>query len=165
MPREIDFVVRRFPETQPLLLPSLIWGVIVISSWQVVLAVGLWAMFREHRGLVVLTRSLTAWVASPLLVVLALAVSAFVVLSLLGYMPPAVLFVLVAMGLISLATAASITVAYLAGPGDYAKPHKGPLKSSLGNRSSMRTRRTEALVAPASAVHAPLPRNGAGCSR
>ena len=64
MPREIAFVVRRFPETQPLLLPSLIWGVIVISSWQVVLAVGLWAMFREHRGLVVLTRGLTAWVAS-----------------------------------------------------------------------------------------------------
>jgi hypothetical protein len=125
MPREIDFVVRRFPETQPLQVPSLIWGVIVISSWQVVLAVGLWAMFRERRGLVVLTRSLTAWVASPLLVVLVLAVSAFVVLSHLGYMPPAVLFVLVFMGLISLVTAVSITVAYLVGPGDYAKHAPG----------------------------------------
>jgi len=107
LPHEVGLIATTFPEVEPLVVPSIVWGVIAIACWQAiaVIALRLIALARHpgsdhERG-----GSARGWVRAIvgcLVAFLALVVSAFIALSVMGYTTPGVMLGLIGAGIIAL---------------------------------------------------------------
>lgn len=110
LPSEAKSVAATFPETEPLVVPSIIWGVIAIVCWQAVAIIGLRIVMlaRDHR----FDASAYGWlraIVGCLLAFIVLVVAAFIALSVMGYSTP-VMLGLIAVGIVALIAAGSLVL-------------------------------------------------------
>lgn len=90
LPREIERATTTFPETEPLAMPGLIWGVSAIACWQAIVVIGLRlvALARDDK----FEESAYGWfraIVGCLLVFIVLVVLAITTLAVKGYSSPA----------------------------------------------------------------------------
>lgn len=116
-PASVDRLVAVFPEVEPLALPAVIWGVAAIACWQAVAVIGLRLISRtHHHGFdASITNGIRAMIGC-LLLFIALVVSAFVALAVMGYTTPGVMFGLIAVGLVALIVVGSLVLFLRTGP-------------------------------------------------
>ena len=110
LPSAVENVAAVFPEVKPLVVPSVIWGVIAIACWQAIAVIGLRLVMlaRDHRFDASAYRWLWAMVGC-LLAFIVLVASAFIALSVMGYSTPAMLG-LIAGGLLAAIAAGSLVL-------------------------------------------------------
>jgi hypothetical protein len=109
LPAEIATVGVVFPQTRPIAVPAVIWGVIAIACWQAVVLICLRivAMARQER----FNSSVYGWlraIVGCLLAYLVLVVGAFIALSMMGFMTAGVMLGLIGTGLVALIGALSL---------------------------------------------------------
>lgn len=102
-PASVDRIVAVFPEVEPLALPAVLWGVAAIACWQAVAVIGLRLISRARRhGFDASTTNGIRAMIGCLLVFVALVVSAFIALNVMGYTTPGVMYGLIGVGLVAL---------------------------------------------------------------
>lgn len=111
LPLEVAHVAAVFPEVTPIMLPSVIWGVMAIACWQVAALRGLriLALARDQKFGPSAYGMLRA-IVGCLLVFIVLIVAALVALNVLGYGTPGVLLGLIGGGLLALIGASSLAL-------------------------------------------------------
>ncbi|MET3921076.1 DUF2975 domain-containing protein [Arthrobacter sp. UYEF20] len=111
LPSAVERMAAVFPEVKPLVVRSIIWGVIAIACWQAVAVIGLRLVIRarDHRFDASSYRWLRAMVGClPAFIVLV--VSAFIALNVMGYTTPGVMLGLIAGGLMALIAVGSLVL-------------------------------------------------------
>ncbi len=126
LPTAIANVVAVFPEVKPLVVPSVIWGVIAIACWQAVGLIGvrLAILARDYR----FDASAYKWLRAMidcLLGFIVLVGSAYIALSVKGYTTPGVMYGLIGGGLLALIGVVSLAL-FLATRPVVHFPHTGP---------------------------------------
>lgn len=103
LPAEVRIVGVVFPETRPIAVPSIIWGVVAIACWQAVALICLRIVVLARHGR--FNSSVYGWlraIVGCLLAYLVLVVGAFIALSVMGFMTAGVMLGLIGTGLIAL---------------------------------------------------------------
>lgn len=111
LPAEVRTVGILFPETKPIAVPAIVWGVVAIVCWQAVAIICLRIVMlaRQHR----FTTSAYGWLRAIigfLLAYLVLAVAAFIALNLMGFATPGVMLGLIGTGFTALIAAGSLVL-------------------------------------------------------
>lgn len=111
LPAAANAVVAVFPEVQPIVVPSIIWGVIAIACWQAAAIIGLriTVLARNHKfdaSAYGLLRAII-WI---LVSYVAQAVAAVIALNVLGWATPGVIYGLFVSGLLALVIVGAVVL-------------------------------------------------------
>ncbi|AZS46128.1 DUF2975 domain-containing protein [Microbacterium oxydans] len=107
LPQLGQSMVEVFPETEPLLVPGLIWGILVIACGQAVLLI-VWKLLSLVRRDRLFSESAFPWIRAIIgfsLGALAIVVVGFIAANAMGYTPPLVMYGLIGLALLCLAFA------------------------------------------------------------
>ena len=108
LPREIDRTTATFPQTTPLAVPGLAWGIAAIACGQAIVLIGFRLVALSRKG--TFEGSAAPWlraIVACLLAFIALIVVAFVTLAVSGYGSPAMVE-LILMGVFALIAAVAL---------------------------------------------------------
>lgn len=109
VPSEVRAIARIFPEVEPIVVPSIIWGAVAIACWQAVAVLGLRVTaFARHDEFVSSVLPALRAMAVCLVVFFVLVALAFIALIIMGYSTPGVMLGLLAAGLITLCAASAL---------------------------------------------------------
>lgn len=103
LPATVERTVEMYPETEPIRISGIIWGVLVLTAFQGILVALLVATQRIATAKAFLDGALVRWLVGLLIALVVLAVTAFAVLAILGFLAPAAI-----LGLLLLTIAATI---------------------------------------------------------
>lgn len=108
LPDAVASVVTTFPETEPLTVPAITWGVLAIACGQSVAIVGCrLAFLASDRAPKALRRTWLQAMVGCLLAFLVLVVTAYIALTIMTYTTPGVMYGLIFLGILAaIATAA-----------------------------------------------------------